>query len=217
MASLPAPGRSRWHLQIGSRFLKGGGAGWGRRRCLLEPWAAQQTQERNFCTGQCCQKPASGCQPTYVQTSNLEKQDYRKSKLLFLTWPMGFDQGSTWLLLESILSPDTAHMDSPSAWSNTIEHSKRFSFLFSFSKAKEGCNLRNQSKNASFKSITSSLLGSLNPSLICILRESKAHCPHDTGAGREEWEHSGQEGGLQRRHSPHLEMLWRLLAQLILS
>lgn len=43
-----------------------GGAGLGRRRRLLGPWAAQQTQERNFCTRQCCQKSASGRQPIYV-------------------------------------------------------------------------------------------------------------------------------------------------------
>lgn len=51
------------HEQMASpnmkQVLKEGGAGRGRRRSLLEPWAALQTQERNFCTGQCCQKSAS--------------------------------------------------------------------------------------------------------------------------------------------------------------
>lgn len=49
---------------------KEGGAGRGRRRCLLEPWAAQQTQERNFYMGQGCQKSASSHQPP--STSHLK-------------------------------------------------------------------------------------------------------------------------------------------------
>lgn len=69
--------------------------------------------EQELLHGEGCCKSASGCQASstshHNQNSNLGKQNYRKSKLIFLIWTVGFDQGSTKLLLESISPPNTGH------------------------------------------------------------------------------------------------------------
>lgn len=213
--SLPALSRSRWHLQIWSRFLKKVVPAQEAEDVSLNPGLHRKLR-KGTCAWDSAAKnlppaislPLETRPPTRKSWTTENLNSFSSLGLWDLTrGPHGCCKNLSYL---SILDIGTVPLYEEKPLGIVKD------FLF-FSKTKEGHNLRSQNKYASFKSITSSPLGSLNQSLICILRESKAYCPQDTGAGREEREHSGQEGGLQIRQSPHLEMLWRLVSLLILS